>query len=147
MERFIQNVGLSISTFYFKIALFFRIMRNYYHRRITVSISLFSCEKFYFGMKHFIWPWDIFFCRETFYFAVRLFLSSWDFFFHRDIFLFTWDFFFLREIYFSLWDVFFWCETFSFPVRIFLLKILLSKAKMSGHHTRRNWKAMYLCIV
>ena len=82
-------------------------MGNYYHRRRTVSISLFSCEKFYFGMRHFLWPWDIFFSRETFY-------LRWGSSFHRETFSFTVIFFFLRKTFYSSWDLF-------FTVRRFLL--------------------------
>ena len=126
-EAFVENVGISRSTIYFKIGLyvwkntqlwttqvyhriilevilkwskqFVKTIKNYLHRRRTVQMVLLITIVFNL------------FCCETFYFSHGIFYFS------VRLFIYPWEFFFSSENFrFSM-------RLSIFPMKMFLLKI------------------------
>ena len=126
-EAFVENVGISQSTIYFKIGLyvwkntqlwttqvyhriilevilkwskqFVKTIKNYLHRRRTVQMVLLITIVFNL------------FCCETFYFSHGIFYFS------VRLFIYPWEFFFSSENFrFSM-------RLSIFPMKMFLLKI------------------------
>ena len=126
-EAFVENVGISQSTIYFKIGLyvwkntqlwttqvyhriileailkwskqFVKTIKNYLHKRRTVQMVLLITIVF----NLFLFCCETFyFSHGIFYFSVRLFIYPWEFFFSSENFRFSWGFLFF------LWKCFSW---------------------------------------
>ena len=81
----------------------------------------FYCDTFYFGMKQFLYQWDVFFPRGIFFCLVRLSLFPWGF------------LFFGKRLFLSLWELLF-------------RKFFYSKWKNLVNRTRTIWHAMHLML-
>ena len=142
-EGFVENIELSWSTIYFKIGLYkflkkYPALKNatlsshYFRNNFKTIKTVYKSNKKLFTKKKnrangFILMW-LWLCNGFIIFLALL----WDFFFFHVTsftlrpFLFSWDFFFFRETFYFL------ARLFIFPVRMFVLKVILPKVKISG---------------